>query len=171
MKSVKTKKGIEFFVRPISKDDKQKIIEGLSKMSEESIHHRFLGFKKGFSEKELIHLTEVDGKKHFALAVGKENEDSDIEGVGVARYHVLDDDPTQAELAITIIDKYQGSGLGTTLLLELISIAKENGIASFTGILEDSNDPMKGLIQKLKGFSAKNTGDGTLKMHGDLSQY
>ena len=49
MKSVKTKKGIEFFVRPISKDDKQKIIEGLSKMSEESIHHRFLGFKKGLS--------------------------------------------------------------------------------------------------------------------------
>jgi acetyltransferase len=171
MKIVTTKDGTEFVIRPISKDDKQNIIDGLSKMSEQSIHHRFLGFKKGFSDKELKHLTEVDGVNHFAVAVGKIDANGELEGVGVARYHKLEDSPKEAEVAITIIDKFQGHGLGTALMLEIIAVAKDNGVEMFVGLLEETNDPMKALIKKLDGFTTKNIGDGTLRMFGDLSLY
>jgi acetyltransferase len=171
MEKVIAKNGREFLIRPIQKEDKQRLIDGLTKMSPESIHHRFLGFKKGFSEKELKHLTEVDGHNHFAIAVGVLTKENSLEGVGIGRYHINDNDPTTAEVAITIIDEYQGNGLGTKIMEHLIKIALENKITTFEGILETTNDSMIHLIKKLKGFKTIRTEDGVLKMIGDLSLY
>lgn len=171
MKTIKAKDGVSYFIRPITSSDKPLLVEGLGKLSSESIHHRFLGFKKGFSEKELKMLTELDGYKQVAMVVGRETEDGSIEGIGVARYHRLSDKEHVAEFAITLIDSMQGKGLGTLLMLELISIAKKNGITEFEGLLENTNDNMLALIKKFKGFKVSNIGNGLLKMTGDLSSY
>lgn len=171
METIKAKNGQEFLIRPIQKEDKQRLIDGLTQMSQESIHHRFLGFKKGFTEKELKHLTEVDGHNHFAIAIGTINKDKSLDGVGIGRYHIDDNDPSVAEVAITIIDGYQGNGLGTIVMKKLISVALTNGITTFEGILESTNDGMLALIKKLDGFKVVSTEDGVLKMVGDLSIY
>ena len=171
MDKIKAKNGKEFLIRPIQKEDKIRLVIGLSKMSQESIHHRFLGFKKGFSEKELRQLTELDGKRHFALAVGTLDEKNELQGIGVGRYHAINESGTIAEVAITILDDFQGLGLGTILMKKLIKEAKENGFDTFEGILENTNDPMKALIKKLEGFKTIRTEEGELKMLGDLSSY
>ncbi|WP_127714302.1 GNAT family N-acetyltransferase [Halobacteriovorax sp. HLS] len=171
MKSITAKNGQNFVLRPIQKEDKSRLVQGLSNMSAQSIHHRFLGFKKEFTDKELKYLTELDGKKNFALAVGTLNESNELIGVGVGRYHALSNDPNRAEVAITIIDKFQGLGLGTILMKELIFHAKKNDIQVFEGILENANDAMKSLVKKLDGFKLSRSEDDTLKMVGDLTIY
>ena len=171
MEKIIAKNGQEFLIRPIQKEDKQRLIDGLNKMSQESIHHRFLGFKKGFSDKELKHLTEVDGQKNFAVAIGLLNSQSSIEGVGIGRYHINYEDSKAAEVAITIIDEFQGIGLGTIIMNHLIKVALSNEITEFQGILESTNDGMMALIKKFDGFKAIRTESGELKMIGDLSIY
>ena len=50
------------------------------------------------------------------------------EGVGVARYVRLDEDPEEAEFAIAIADDWQGRGLGRVLLGELVDAARADGL-------------------------------------------
>ncbi|OUR95421.1 hypothetical protein A9Q84_16440 [Halobacteriovorax marinus] len=171
MKEIIAKDGSTFFIRPITSEDKNLLIEGLDKLSEESKHHRFLGFKKAFTEKELKYLTELDGINQVGLALGFENEDSSVEGIGVARYHRLKDNYSRAEFAITLLDNMQGKGLGTQLMLELILNAKSNGVTHFEGLLETTNEQMIALVKKLEGFTFSNIGNGLLKIEGDLSSY
>ena len=55
------------YLREIRADDKQRLIEGMRGLSEESVQRRFLGPKPTLSAKELRYLTEVDGVNHIAL--------------------------------------------------------------------------------------------------------
>ena len=64
------------------------------------------------SESQLRYLTEVDHDDHEALIAF---DAATGDGVGVARFVRLEDDPTSAEAAITVIDEWQGRGLGTAL--------------------------------------------------------
>ena len=54
-------------IRPIRADDKRMLTDGLRRLSDESVHRRFLMPKPSFSRAELRYLTEVDGRDHVAL--------------------------------------------------------------------------------------------------------
>ncbi|PIK16352.1 GNAT family N-acetyltransferase [Halobacteriovorax sp. JY17] len=170
MIKLKSKDGKNYILRPLRADDKINLVEGLKKMSPESIYNRFHGFKKEFNDKELSSLTELDGVDRFAFALGEVNESGDAEGVGIARYH-RSADPERAEFAITLIDRIQGQGLAKQVTLELIKVAKSNGIKFLDGTLESTNTKMINFIHSLEGFSIKHAGGGLLKMEADLSFY
>jgi ribosomal protein S18 acetylase RimI-like enzyme len=59
-------------------------------------------------------------------------------GVGVARY-VCEDDPTVAEVAVTVLDDYQRRGIGTLLTRTLAEVAAENGIRSVVNYVQWEN--------------------------------
>jgi GNAT superfamily N-acetyltransferase len=63
------------------------------------------------------YLTEIDHHDHEAIIALDEQTG---EGIGVARYVRDQERPEVAEVAVTVIDDWQGRGLGT-LLLEVIS--------------------------------------------------
>jgi GNAT superfamily N-acetyltransferase len=52
--------------------------------------------------------------------------------------------PGQAEVAFAVVDKYQGQGLGKTLMRHLVSIARDAGLRE---LLSD-NKPMLRVFQK-----------------------
>ena len=60
-------------------------------------------------------------------------------GVGVARYVREADDPTVAEVAVTVLDAYQRRGIGTLLTRTLGEVAAENGIRSFVNYVQWEN--------------------------------
>jgi RimJ/RimL family protein N-acetyltransferase len=70
-------------------------------------------------------------------------------GVGIARYVRDREDPYAAEIAVTVIDGWQGRGLGTELLARLSERACQEGIRRFTAAVAADNVPMTGLLRNL----------------------
>ncbi len=136
--------------------NKKQISDGLKLMSPESIRNRFLGIKSGFSQKELDYLTDVDGINHYAMGV--EEVDGEKRGVAVIRLVRFKEDPTTAEIAITIIDSYQRRGLGSILLDLIILAALERKISNITFTYLRQNTAIEKLIQK-KGMMFPGTRD------------
>ena len=52
--------------------------------------------------------------------------------MGIARYVRDRDDPQTAEIAVTVVDDWQGRGLGTELLTQLSGRARREGVLRFT---------------------------------------
>ena len=153
--SLKLRDGSEVLVRPIRPEDKGALAAGLARMSEQSRYQRFLTTTEQFSEAQLRYLTEVDHHDHEALIAF----DADTgEGVGVARFVRLADG-TSAEAAITVVDDWQGKGLGTAFANLIADRAREEGVERFTALMLASNRQMRGVLAAL-GPSEVIAGDG-----------
>jgi hypothetical protein len=90
--------------------------DGFARLSARSRQLRFLTPKKGLSPAELRYFTDVDHYDHEALGA---LDHPGGRGVGVARYVRDADDPQAAEIAVIIIDDWQGQGLGAELVAQL----------------------------------------------------
>ncbi len=134
-------------VRPIRPDDKALLVDGLARLSPESIQRRFLTPKPRFSSAELRYLTELDGYNHVALVATPENHPEWI--AGVARFVRLAEDPATAEFAILVADPYQGEGLGSRLAMLLTERAQELGVHRFTATTQADNVPAQRLIEAI----------------------
>ena len=71
--------------------------------------------------------------------------------MGIARYVRHRDDPHTAEIAVTIVDDWQGRGLGTELLTRLSDRACQEGIRRFTAAVAADNAAMAGLLRNFGG--------------------
>lgn len=117
---------------PLAPDDRPYIAEGLSELSEESRFARFGQGIDALSRHELDYLTNVDQRRHVAWAAVLEDE-----GVGVGRYIVGSDG--SADLAITVLDPHQGSGVGTALFCALAAVAIADGVKRFRADVTPGN--------------------------------
>jgi GNAT superfamily N-acetyltransferase len=93
------------------------------------------------------YFTDLDHHDHEAL--GALNH-ADGRGVGIARYVRDADDPQAAEIAVTIIDDWQGLGLGTELVAQLPERARSEGIRRFTALVTADNPAMAGLLRNVR---------------------
>jgi GNAT superfamily N-acetyltransferase len=107
---------------------------------------RFLTGKKELSGAELRYFTDVDHHDHEALGALSA---ADGRGVGIARYIRHADDPQAAEIAVTIVDDWQGRGLGTELLARLSGRARSEGIHRLTALVAADNVAMAGLLRNM----------------------
>jgi len=160
-----------FEIRPISPDDKIPLQVGLQMLSPESIRQRFFSPKKGFSPEELKFLTEVDQDNHLAYVAVHNCEGKQLPA-GVIRAIRKKDDNQMAEIGITIVDCYQGKGLGTRLLSAIATRAKEVGITTLYGDYHTSNLKMAKLLEKFsrnhQPLKVKHTGDGFIYFEAKL---
>ncbi|MES9990797.1 MAG: GNAT family N-acetyltransferase [Candidatus Thiodiazotropha sp.] len=69
-------------------------------------------------------------------------------GIALARYIRLDGEDGVAEFALTVVDAFQGQGVGNELLKRLIETARDNRIAILRGYILPSNRPMLNLCEK-----------------------
>jgi GNAT superfamily N-acetyltransferase len=160
--------GKPVLIRPIRADDKQLLQEGLQHLSQQSIERRFLALKKRFTSSELRYLTEVDGWDHLALVV-----EFPLEPVrrliAVARYVRDQDDHEAAEVAVTVLDEFQGMGLGSLLVEELAWRARMRGIRRFTATMANDNVAAGRLLAKLTSHLERHyTGAGISELEGEL---
>jgi RimJ/RimL family protein N-acetyltransferase len=140
--------GAPVLIRPIRADDKRMLTDGLRRLSDESVHRRFLTPKRSFSRTELRYLTEVDGRDHVALVVEHPSGPA-RRLIAVARFVRLADDPHAAEVAITVADDWQGRGLGSLLSEQLAAQARQLGIRRFTATMAADNVPAHRLMARL----------------------
>ena len=124
------------------------LTDGLRRLSDESVHRRFLTPKRSFSRAELRYLTEVDGRDHVAL-VAESPVEPTRRLIAVARFVRLTDDPNAAEVAITVADDFQGRGLGSMLGEHLAHSARNRDIRRFTATMSAHNVPAHRLLARL----------------------
>jgi RimJ/RimL family protein N-acetyltransferase len=137
--------GSRIRIRPIEPGDKDRLVNGLRQLSEESIRKRFLASKPRFTRAELRYLTEVDGVNHIALvAVLDDNPD---QLVAVARCVRLPDRPGTAEIAIVVGDPWQNQGLGRFLATALADAARAVGIRRFAATMLGDNEAARRLMR------------------------
>jgi protein lysine acetyltransferase len=139
--------GTQVLIRPIQAGDSDRLEAAYERLSPESVHSRFLSAKPRLSSAELRYLTQVDGSTHVAfVAVLAENPEH-IAGVG--RFIRSTDDPTTAEVAVTVGDCYQDKGLGRRLGMELADAARARGIKRFTATMLATNEAAHRLFARV----------------------
>jgi len=147
--------GTRIVVRPIEPDDKDALLAGFERLSDESRYRRFLASTPRLTDAQLRYLTEVDHDRHEALIAFAEDTG---EPIGVARYVRFEDDPLTAEPAVTVVDDWQGRGVGTLLLEELTARAREAGLERFSATVFAANDPIISLLEHLGPSERHGTG-------------
>jgi RimJ/RimL family protein N-acetyltransferase len=141
-------------IRQVQSADAALLADGFARLSPRSRQLRFLTRKKQLSSAELRYLTDVDHHDHEALVALSH---ADGRGVGIARYIRHADDPHAAEIAVTIVDDWQGRGLGTELVTRLSNRARHEGIHRFTALVAEDN---VAVARMLRSTSARLAGRG-----------
>jgi RimJ/RimL family protein N-acetyltransferase len=138
--------GSAVLIRQVRPSDAPLVADGFARLSARSRRARFLSGKDTLSAAELRYLTDVDHHDHEALGA---LDHPGRRGVGVARYVRDTADAQAAEIAVTIVDDWQGRGLGTELLARLSERARAAGIRRFTALVAEDNAAMAGVLRKL----------------------
>ena len=97
----------------------------------------------------LDHLAdEVDGVDHVALALVVLDEDNLGIPVGVARMIRYRAEPSDADLAVTVIDSWQGRGVATALLAELMR-ERPTGVTRIVTTVAADNTASLAMLRRL----------------------
>ena len=139
--------GSAVLIRPVRSAVAPLLADGFARLSDRSRRLRFLSPKQELSPVELGYFTDVDHHDHEALGA---LDHADGRGVGIARYVRDADDPQAAEIAVTVIDDWQGRGLGTELVAQLSARARSEGIRRFTAQVAADNPAMARLLRNVR---------------------
>jgi GNAT superfamily N-acetyltransferase len=162
---VRVEGDLEVLVRPLVAEDRELLREAFDRLGEESRYRRFLAPKRTLSTSELTYLTDVDHVDHEAIAA---LDAATGEGVGVARYIRLPDRPEVAEAAVTVVDEWQGRGVGHLLLDRLVARAEANGIERFRASMLVSNRVMRHLLEQIGDLEVIRQGEGSVDVDVEL---
>jgi RimJ/RimL family protein N-acetyltransferase len=157
--------GASIEIRPIRLDDRDKLADGIRRMSPESRYRRFFSPVDRLSESQLRYLTEVDHHDHEALVAVEPDTDR---GIGVARFVRSADDPEVAEVAVAVADDWHNRGVGGTLLHRLTERAREEGIRRFSGSVLEENRPMLELLRELGDVEVRDRAAGAVELEVEL---
>lgn len=153
--------------RPVTPDDRDRIVQGLRSMSVETSYRRFFTPTFYPSEKTLRYLTHIDGDQHMAIgAVDCSREGHP--GIGAARYVRLPERPSIAEAAVVVIDAYQRQGIGSMLIAALSRYAADHDIEGFRGFVLAENRDFLSYLRAL-GATNEHAHDGVIQI--DLPVY
>lgn len=143
-KTVTLRDGARVRLRPIAPEDKPALAASFERLSAESRYRRFFTSKTELSAAELDYLVDVDHTNHEAIIAV---DPSSGRGLGVARYIRSTDDAGLAEVAVTVVDDWQGRGLGRALLQRLTYRARREGVRRFSALVQAENRASLGLLE------------------------
>jgi GNAT superfamily N-acetyltransferase len=138
--------GARILLRPICSDDKRLLVDAFEHLSPESRYRRFLAPHVELTEPELRYFTEIDHVRHEAI-VALDTATGEV--IGVARCIALSETPDTAEMAVAVVDEWQGRGVGTALLHALVGRARANGVRRFAATVLSANTHMIELLREL----------------------
>lgn len=139
-------KNQDVFFRPIKPSDERRLKEMFYGQSAKTTYLRFGIPLKRLSERQFQQMVAIDFRSSMAIA-GFVKEDGGEKMMAVARYYADSKDEI-AEAAFTVLDRYQGRGIGTFLLDYLVYIGKERGLKGFRAEVMDVNAPMRRVLEK-----------------------
>jgi RimJ/RimL family protein N-acetyltransferase len=165
---VQLRDGTHAFILPVRPQDRDAIRQGYEGLSLESRNRRFLSSVPHLTEGMLDHLVdEVDGIDHVALALVVLDGDNVGTPVGVARMIRYADRPTEADLAVTVLDDWQGHGVASALLAELVQ-ERPVGVSRIVTAVAADNEPSLAMLRRLGETTTAPAGIGRLDVAVEL---
>jgi RimJ/RimL family protein N-acetyltransferase len=142
-------------IRQIRPDDAPALVRAYANLGEQSRYRRFFTVMPELPPATLKAAVEVDHTDHEAL-VAVPLLSAEI--VGECRFVRLPDQPDTAEVGVTVVDAWQGRGLGSALLARLSERALEAGIEYFTAEVLAENRTMLALLPSLGPVQSEPSG-------------
>ena len=147
--------GIPVLVRHVVSADASRLKDGFRLISSLARRRHFPGDEvKELGEEQLKLLAQVD-QKNYCIWGALNPAKPDEPGIGIARYRRLEEEPSAADVAITILDQYQGTGAGLLLHACLHATARNNKIRHFYYEVGGENERF---IRHLKSLGAEHVG-------------
>jgi len=153
----------EVTIRALRKEDAELEREFIRNLSPESRWMRFLGQIREPSDSLIRKLTELD-YRHDVAFIALARKDDTTHAVGVSRYSLAPDGQS-CECAVTVADAWQGKGLGTILMRDLIGVARQRGIRSMFSMDAADNERMRELARDLGFKRQRDPDDATRVIH------
>jgi RimJ/RimL family protein N-acetyltransferase len=135
-------------LRTIRPSDEARIREGIAEMSDRSRYLRFFSAFREPPESIVKRLSTVDGHDHIGWgAILLDGQDyPPIAAVHAIR---LQEKPQQAELAIAVLDDYQGVGLARTLIAAVLLDCLDEDLTTLEMQVLSENSAATALIASL----------------------
>jgi RimJ/RimL family protein N-acetyltransferase len=137
-------------IREIRPDDRDEVRQAFDRLSSESRYSRFMSHVKELSPQMLERAVHRQTERELGLVAEIDAPDG-IDIVAGARYYVQADGDS-GEFAVTVADSWQGVGLASRLMRELIQAARVRGLKRMEGFVLATNVSMLNLARRL-GFT------------------
>ena len=126
--------------------------EAFDELSPESRHLRFFTAVRDLPASVLERLSVVDGVLNAAViafdAAADLPDHPEGKAIGVARWMANPTGPP--ELSVTVIDEYQGLGVGSRLMDALLALARKRGVRRIIADVLRENTAMRALINRYR---------------------
>jgi GNAT superfamily N-acetyltransferase len=150
------RQAVEIVVKPLSPRDGRLVRKAFNSLSARTRQLRW-GVPLVDQEKALAWVGQLETDRHFAVVACVVGTGQPI---GVGRFVVGEE---AVELALTVVDGWQGHGVGRLLLEALVREACERGISTMTAWVSAENQPAIRLLHRIKGGRLIYRGSGTVE--------
>jgi len=151
-RNIRLDNGRQIVIRGIQPEDAGIEQDFVRSLSLESKQKRFFFSVKELSQSMLHAFTHPHYPENWALIATIRTGDTEKE-IGVARYGPAEAG-AGAEFAVVVADDWQGCGVATHLMRELLAVAEPAGITLIEGIVLKENRRMLAFIERL-GFVSR----------------
>jgi GNAT superfamily N-acetyltransferase len=131
-------------LRPVERDDTERMARLLERLSPISRYRRFFSPLPRITGRLVAALTDVDHDRREALAAVVDDE-----LVGMAEYVRRAHRREEAEIAVFVEDRWQRRGLARLLTAELARLGRRRGIDRFTASTLAENRPVLAMVRNM----------------------
>ena len=153
---VTLRNGASVRVRAIRPDDEPRLMALCRRLSPRTVYQRFFSFRRLLPE-EAHALANVDDRRRMAV-VAEVDDGQEPELIGVARYGPSDEGT--ADIGLVVADAWQGLGLGSLLLEEILRAGEQRGIHQFSADVLTDNRRALSLLARHTTITRRTVGNG-----------
>lgn len=146
---VTLKDGTVVRVRPIRPDDEPLMAEFHAGLSTRSVYHRYFhitSLEQRITHTRLALTCRTDSALGLALVAEHRRDDGRPEVLALARL-TRTGPGDAAEIALLVVDRWQGRGLGRAMLQHLVDAAGRLGVRRLHGDMLADNDAMRAVVR------------------------
>jgi acetyltransferase len=160
------KDGTSVTIRPIRPEDEPLMVQFHETLSEQSVYYRYfhlIKLQSRVAHERLTRICFIDYEREMALVADYQEPETGLHKIlAVGRLSKIHG-TNEAEFAILVSDQYQGGGLGTQLLHQLLQVGRDEQLERISAEILSDNRAMQQVCQKL-GFHIRQTADSSVVM-------
>ena len=154
---VTLRNGASVRVRAIRPDDEPRLLALCHRLSPRTVYERFFSPRRLLRE-EAHAFANVDYRQRMAV-VAEVDDGQEPELIGVARYGPSDEGTT-ADIGLVVADGWQGLGLGSLLLEEILRAGEQRGIHEFSADVLTENRRALRLLARHTAITRRTVASG-----------